>query len=171
MEFHAHQRDENNAKHSERNPWFDASVNNLSSLEAEELITLSSLPLISPTLAPPKPELNPIDIDADILHGPTADVEDQQNKDHDEDSCPSNLAHQRPTLANGHKNQLMEAIESCRLDFQLWQHADIGCDELPFEELSYIDPPSPGHTLLLRVDVITNSCFIEYETAILNLLD
>jgi hypothetical protein len=76
MEFHAHQRDENNAKHSECNPWFDASVNNLSSLEAEELITLSSPPLISPTLAPPKPELNPIDIDANILHGPTADVED-----------------------------------------------------------------------------------------------
>ena len=55
-EFRAHQRDEKNAKRSERNLQLlgDASVETCSNLEGEQLITIFSPYLIFPTLAPPK---------------------------------------------------------------------------------------------------------------------
>jgi len=152
-EFRTHQQDENNAKRSEHNP------------QLGQLVTPSSLPPSSPTLAPPKP--NPINIDAGILPGPTADVEYQRI--HDEDSFPSNSADQPSAPTNEQENQIMQAIQSCRLDFQSWQRADIGWDELKFEELPSGGPSS--HLPPLRVDIMSNSCFIEYETVMFNLLD
>ena len=164
-EFRAHQRDENSTKRSERNPRLgDARGENISSLETMELINLSSPPPISPTHSPEKPEPNPV---VEVLPRPTTDVESQ--RDDVEDSCPSNLVDQWPAPTNEQENQIMEAIESCRLDFQSWQRADIGCDELAFEELSNGDPPP--HLPPLRVDVMSNSRFIEYEMVIFNLLD
>jgi len=62
----------------------------------------------------------------------------------------------------------MQAIESCRLDFQLWQRADIACDGLVFEEPSSGDPPP---RLSLRVDIMSNSHIIGYKTVLFNLLD
>jgi hypothetical protein len=62
----------------------------------------------------------------------------------------------------------MQAIETCQLDFQSWQHADIACNDLVFEEPTSGDPPSH---LSLRVDIISNSYFIEYKTVMFNLLD
>ena len=136
-----------------------------SSLEAGQLVTLSSPSPISPILAPPL--ANSINIHADILPGPTPDVEGQERNE-DTDSCPSNLAGQWTAPIDKQENQIMQAVESCRLDFQSWQRADIGCDELVFEELSGGDPPPH---LPLRVDIMSNSRFIEYETVMFNLLD
>ena len=63
----------------------------------------------------------------------------------------------------------MQAIKSCQLDFQSWQRADIRCDELVFEESSLGGDPPPH--LPLRIDIMSNSGFIEYETVMFNLLD
>ena len=166
-EFRAHQRDENSAKRSERNrrQSGDASVEPHCSLETGQLITSSSLSPISPTLAPP--ESIPGDIDTDVLPGPTADVEGHR-RDEDEGSCPSNPADQCTAPTNKQENQIMRAIESCRLDFQSWQRVNIGCEELVFEDISGGD--LPPH-LPLRVDIMSNSHFIEYETVMFNLLD
>ena len=59
-EFRAHQRDEKNAKHSERNLQLlgDASVENSTNLEGEKLITLSS-PSLTKYLSHPRSYTNP----------------------------------------------------------------------------------------------------------------
>lgn len=155
-EFRAHQRDENNAKRSERNPRLgDAGVGNSSVLGAGQHIPLS---LPSP-ISPPRP--TPVDSDAVIPPGPIINAEDR--RDGDEDSAD------QPTAPNNkQENRIMQAIETCRLDFQSRQRADIACDDLVFEEPTNGDPPSH---LSLRVDIMSNSCFIEYETVMFNLLD
>ena len=66
-------------------------------------------------------------------------MEDQQ--DEDKDSCPSHSSDQWTSPTNEQENKTIQAIESCRLDFQSWQHVDIGCDKLVFEETSSGDPP------------------------------
>ncbi len=63
---------------------------------------------------------------------------------------------------------VMQAIESCRLDFQSWQRADIPCDELVFEETT-AEEPLPH--IPLRVDITSNTEFIEYEAVMFALLD
>jgi hypothetical protein len=106
-------------------------------------------------------------MDTDVLPGATADVEHHQ-WDEDEGSCPSNPADQCIALTNKQENQIIGAIESYRLDFQSWHSVDIGCEELIFEDISSGDPPPH---LLLRVDIMSNSHFIEYEMVMFNLLD
>ena len=156
-EFRAHQQDDNNARRSKRNPQLgDASIENHSGPEPEQLIPLSSLSTFSPTLTPPKP--TPVDIDADIPPGSAAGVE----------LCPSNPADQLTALTNEQEYRIMQAIKSCRLDFQSWQRADIACDGLVFEEPSSGDPPP---RLSLRVDIMSNSHVIGYEMVLFNLLD
>jgi hypothetical protein len=64
--------------------------------------------------------------------------------------------------------RILQAIEDCRFNFQSWQRADISGDELIFEETSAHEPPPH---LPLRVDVLSNMWFIEYEEMMFNLLD
>jgi hypothetical protein len=66
------------------------------------------------------------------------------------------------------EDRIMRAIEGCRFDFQSWQRADISSDELIFEETPSLEPPPH---LPLRVDVLSNVGFIEYEETMFNLLD
>jgi hypothetical protein len=66
------------------------------------------------------------------------------------------------------EDRIMQAIEGCHFDFQSWQCADISSDELIFEETPSLEPPPH---LPLRVDVLSNVGFIEYEETMFNLLD
>lgn len=63
----------------------------------------------------------------------------------------------------------MQLIMDCRFDFHSWQHADISCDGLVFEEFAMLEP-SP-HPPPLRVDILSNMQIIEYEEIMLGLLD
>lgn len=65
--------------------------------------------------------------------------------------------------------RIMQAIESCRLDFQSRQRANIPCDELVFEETTGEEEPPPH--IPLRVDIMSNTEFIEYEAVMFALLD
>lgn len=161
-EFRTHQREEKFAKHSGHNLHQDAVEN---SFKAKRPITLSPLSPSSLMLDPSKAAL--ADTDADVLPGgPTTDAEVQRPALDDEGN--ESISNPAGAPTNVQENQTMQAIESCRVDFQSWLHADIGCDELVLEVTSSGEPPPH---LPLRADVTSNSRFIQYEAMMFDLLD
>lgn len=157
MEFRAHQRDEKSAKRSACNPTLGA-VENTSNLK----------PATFPPSSPSHPSNTP-PIHA-LCHHPAALAAEQS---HDEGNpCNPAFAGQMnaSTTADTQEHYIMQAIESCRLAFQLWQCANIPCDELVFDEIPSREQqchPNPP----LRVDIMSNTQFIEYETRMFSLLD
>lgn len=81
-----------------------------------------------------------------------------------------NPSTETPTSQRGvtQEGRIMRSIENCRLDFHSWQRNNISSDELVFEETPALHPPP---RLPLRVDMLANTKFIEYEELMFNLLD
>ena len=75
---------------------------------------------------------------------------------------------QKDELAVAQGARIMQLIIDCRFDFHLWQRSDISCDGLAFEETAVLEPSSIPR---LRVDILSNVQFIEYEETMLSLLD
>jgi hypothetical protein len=99
-------------------------------------------------------------------------VDQPSTQDHDKgnDGARKAAGHwQGDPSTNTIPRRISQAIESCRLDFQSWQRADIPCDELVFEETTGEEEPPPH--IPLRVDIMSNTEFIEYEAVMFALLD
>lgn len=69
------------------------------------------------------------------------------------------------------QSHIMQLILDCRFDFHSWLRSDISSDGLIFEETAILEPTLSTRHPPLRMDVISNVQFIEYEEIMLGLLD
>lgn len=194
MEFRAHQRDEKSARRSARNPLLGptedlsgtahAMIHPLPSPDPPAISepktgSTQQLPLseeavldsISPNTLPLQMPLDALREDSGPENSPSYatshySVDQTSPQSHDKGGP---AAGQGNTPTNTLPRRIMQAIESCRLDFQSLQRADIPCDELVFEETIGKEEPQPR--IPLRVDIMSNAEFIEYEAVMFTLLD
>ena len=103
------------------------------------------LPIRPVTNLEPRPTQNPLDVRLS--------------------TAPTN---QKNELAVSQEARTMQIILDCRFDFHSWQRDDISCDGLVFGETAVSEPSSHPP---LRVDILSNMRFIEYEENMLSLLD